>query len=255
RAPRIARTRKATTAMPLTRKRMVRSLTLSLSSMGFSSLGQPSDAVRALCLLTGGVGADRRALEDEPGVDRHLATGDFGREPVEAPGGRPALLLADPAVLRAVAGALEPLRRLAPRHPTAEMDALLVEHHDAGLHLGEGRLRVRLLGLPQRVGRIRVDVGPGLRHVVRLLLVGDGGEDVLDIPGLDLAAESAAEARPQETDDRQAEAAEHKALGGHDAAIEELPTADRQRLRIGGRLPEADEAAGGGDHRLAPGTG
>src|SRR5882724_3587615 len=113
--------------MPLTQNRMLCSFTRSLSSMGLSSTGA-SDAVRALSLLAGGVGADRRALDDDPGVDRHLAACDVGREAVETSGGRAALLLADPAVLRAVAGAFEPLGGLAPRDPAAEMDALLAQH-------------------------------------------------------------------------------------------------------------------------------
>src|SRR5919106_607311 len=115
RAPRIANTTKATTAMPLTRNRMVRRLTGCLSS----------DAARALSLLAGGVDPDRRALDLGPGVDRHRVAVDGDREPVHAPGGGAALLLADPVVLRAVTGALEPLRRLAPRHPAAQVGALL----------------------------------------------------------------------------------------------------------------------------------
>src|SRR5205085_4545231 len=126
--------------MPLTRKRMLRRLTGCLSS----------DAVRALGLLPGGVGADRRPLDDGAGVDRHGIAIDLDREPVETPGGRPTLLLADPVVLGAVARALEPLRRLAPGHTAAEVDALLEEGNQAGLHAGQDRLGVHLLGGGQR---------------------------------------------------------------------------------------------------------
>src|SRR4051812_25606509 len=105
--------------------------------------GSPAHAVRALGLLAGGVRADRRTEDDlgRRGVDRDRAVGsDRDREPVEAARRRAALLLADPVVLRTVARALEPLRRGAARHTTAEVDALLVERHDAGLHAGEARL-------------------------------------------------------------------------------------------------------------------
>src|ERR1044072_6719740 len=113
--PRIARAMKTTRAMPLTRNRMVRRLTDCLSS----------DAVRAFSLLAGGVGADRGSLGEHSGVDRHGVAVDLDGDPVEPPGGRSALLLADPVVLRTVAGALEPLRGLAPRNPAPEVDALL----------------------------------------------------------------------------------------------------------------------------------
>src|SRR5689334_19212767 len=140
---------KTTRAMPLTRNRMLRRLTDCLSS----------DAVRAFGLLAGGVRADGRALDDASGVDRHRVAIDFDGEPVETPGGGATLLLADPVVLRAVAGALEPLRGLAPRNPAAEVDALLEERHQARLHTGQDRVRVHLLGRRQRRFGIRVDVG------------------------------------------------------------------------------------------------
>src|ERR1044072_3194039 len=115
RDPRIARAMKTTRATPLTRNRMVRRLTDCLSS----------DAVRAFSLLAGGVGGDRGTLDDQPGVDRRGVAVDVDGEPVEPPGGRSALLLADPVVLRTVAGALEPLRGLAPRPPAPHVAALL----------------------------------------------------------------------------------------------------------------------------------
>src|SRR5581483_3386399 len=169
RDPRIARATKTIRAMPLTRNRMLRRLTGCLSS----------DAVRALSLLAGGIGADRRPLDDDPGVDRHGLAVDLEGEPVETPRGRSALLLADPVVLRTVAGALEPLRCLAPGHAAPEMDTLLEQRHEAGFHPGKDRVRVHLLGGGQRGFRIGVDVGPSLRHVEGLLLLSDGVEDVL----------------------------------------------------------------------------
>ena len=75
-------------------------------------------------------------------------------EAVEATRRRAALLLADPVVLRAVARALEPLRRHALRHPAAEVHALLVQRDEPGLHAGELGRRVDLLGLVERVRRV-----------------------------------------------------------------------------------------------------
>ena len=84
---------------------------------------------------------------------------------VEAAGRRAALLLADPVVLRAVAGALEPLRGLAERHPAAEVDALLVERHEAGVHAGQHRRRNTPSrpsgGLPSGTGPARYGPRPG----------------------------------------------------------------------------------------------
>src|SRR5690606_33488473 len=56
---------------------------------------------------------------------------------VETPRSGAALLLTVAVVLRAVALALEPLRRLALRYPAPEVDALLVERGVAGLHAGQ----------------------------------------------------------------------------------------------------------------------
>src|SRR5438270_11916070 len=94
-------------------------------------LGRLTDAVRAFRLLSGGVGADGRAGDDRLGVNHDHATLDRRGEAVETARGRAALLLADPVVLRPVARALEPLRRLAPRHPAAQVHALLVQVDDA----------------------------------------------------------------------------------------------------------------------------
>src|SRR5689334_8694756 len=93
----------------------------------------PAHAVRALGLLSGGVGADRRALDDGARIDGQLAARDGRGEAIHAARGRAALLLAGLVVLRAVARALEPLRRLAGRHAAAEMRALLVQDGDARL--------------------------------------------------------------------------------------------------------------------------
>ena len=121
---------------------------------GPSSGGSPawaSDAARALGLLAGGVrcrwpGPGRRV----PVLIVTAVAVDLDGELVETPGGGATLLLADPVVLGAVAGALEPLRRLAPRHPAAEVDALLEEGDEARLPARAAPIRVHRLGPGQR---------------------------------------------------------------------------------------------------------
>src|SRR5688500_16317948 len=227
--------------MPLTKNRMVRRLTGCLSS----------DAARALGFLTRGLDADGKALDHGPGIDRHRVAADLDGELVETPGGGATFLLPDPVVFRAVARAFEPLRRLAPGHTTAEVDTLLEDGDEAGLQPRQDRLRVRVFGPAQRRFRIGIDVRPGLGDVERLLLLGDLGQDVLPVAGPDLAAEAAGQARPQEGDHGHAEAAPGQALGADDAAVEELPPVHSEGLGVGGGLPEADQAAGGRQHRLA----
>src|SRR5262249_47030395 len=96
-----------------------------------------SDAGRAFGALPRRVGTDRRPRDDDARVDRQAAARRADDEPVETTRGRTTALLADPVVLRAVAGALEPLRREAPRHLAAEVHALLVQRHDALFHPGD----------------------------------------------------------------------------------------------------------------------
>src|SRR5262245_46029325 len=114
---------------------------------GWEGSSSSRDARRALGALTGRVRADRRAGDDDPGVDGQLGAGHRDDEPVEAARGGTTTLLADPVVLRAVAGALEPLRGLAPRDLATEVHALLVEGDDALLHPRQHQLVLRdLLG-------------------------------------------------------------------------------------------------------------
>src|SRR5688572_22666491 len=112
-------------------------------------------AVGARGLLAGGVRADGRTRDDDRGVHADLPTGDRQREAVEPARCRAALLLAVAVVLRAVALALEPLRRLALWHPAPEVDALLVERGVASLHARE------LLGVHAACG------AEGSRRVLR----------------------------------------------------------------------------------------
>src|SRR5262249_4661377 len=127
-----------------------------------------SHARRALLALARGVGADRRALGHRGRGDGHAVARGWGRETVHAAPGGTAALLADPVVLRAVARALEPLRRLAPRHATAEVRALLIQGDIALLHPRDERRKVRgdLLGLRDRALRVRLDIGARGRVVI-----------------------------------------------------------------------------------------
>ena len=105
----------------------------------------PSDSWPVVLVPIGGPG------DDGLGVDDDDAALDGDREAVQAPRRGAALLLADPVVLRAVARALEPLRRLAPRHPAAQVHALLVEGDDALLvALEHGGVGGDALGLGRR---------------------------------------------------------------------------------------------------------
>src|SRR4030088_907829 len=90
----------------------------------------------ALLALAGGVGSDRGALDDQLGVHRDGIPAHAHDEAVEAARRRAALLFTDSVVLGPVAGALEPLRALAPRHPAAEVHTLLIEGDHAGFHAG-----------------------------------------------------------------------------------------------------------------------
>src|SRR5690606_23463649 len=104
------------------------------------------DAVRALGLLAGGVGALGRAGDDAAGVDDEVAVVvDRHGEAVHATGGGTALVLADPVVLRAVAAALEPLGGDALGHPAPEVGAGLPEGDEPGPHALELGLGVDLL--------------------------------------------------------------------------------------------------------------
>src|SRR3954464_7603295 len=213
---------------------------------GSAGSSSSRDARRPLGALTGGVRADRRTDDHDAGVDVQLVAGDGHDEAVETAGCGTAALLADPAVLRAVAGALEPLRRLAPRDLAAQVHALLVQGDDALFHPGQDRLVLRdLLGLRQRVLGERHEVGAGLGHVVRLLVgvvvrdhVGEAD------PGVDLAAEATGGLGVEEADGGGAEGAEADGHRDEDAPVEELPAADaelllvhRSPLRDGGGAP------------------
>src|SRR5262245_7644839 len=98
-----------------------------------SIIGAPpagSYAERALGGLVDRVGPPRRAGDDLRGVhlDRVAVHGD--REPHQPVGGRAQLPLARVVVLRAVAGAFEPLALVAERDAAPEVRALLVQRHE-----------------------------------------------------------------------------------------------------------------------------
>src|SRR5207245_513177 len=95
------------------------------------------DAVHTLGLRLRGDGAPRGTRDDVGGVDDHLPILDVHPETVEAPRGGAGPVLAVDRVLRAVARALEPLRRVAERDAAAQVHALAVEGDEARLrHVG-----------------------------------------------------------------------------------------------------------------------
>ena len=176
------------------------------------------------------------ARDDHLGVDDDVAAAvDLGDEAVEAAGGRAALLLADPVVLRAVAGALEPLRALAPRDTAAQVDALLVEGDDALLMpLISGGVGQDLLGrrAPRPSGRAGCRSGRRRRRTARCSrrcrpMMSSS------LPALDLVAEAARERRPQEGHGGGAEAGERHGHGGDDAPVEHLAAGDAEALLVG----------------------
>ena len=105
-----------------------------------------SDAVRAFGLLAGRVGPDRRTLDDVARVDGERVALDGRREAVHAARRGTAALLTGLVVLRAVAGALEPLRRETGRDSTAEVGARrAVEKHLARALAIPGRTTLGVL--------------------------------------------------------------------------------------------------------------
>ena len=154
---------------------------------------------------------------------------------VEAARRRAAALLADPVVLRAVAGALEPLRLLAPRHPAAEVHALLVQRDHPLLHPREHRRVLRdLLGL-RDVGlrvRLRGRSGPRARRTAAFLLAQNAWMSASGDAGVDLAAEAAGGLGVQEADRRGAERTEADRHRDEDAPVEELPAADAELFLV-----------------------
>ena len=147
------------------------------------------------CALAGRVGADRRTRIDRRRCRRcMLPPAMVSDEAVEAAGRRARLLLADPVVLRAVARALEPLRRSGTtargsrgartsgtaRRCPAPCPAMTGAYSDL--------LRRREVGLRVRLRRRCAACG----HVERRLLASSIGRVMsATLAGVDLAAEAA----------------------------------------------------------------
>src|SRR5680860_833769 len=186
---------------------------------------------RSLGRLTRRVRADRRPGDDLASVDLDAAARHGEREPVEAARGGPGLLLADAVVLRAVAWALEPLRRVAPRNPAAQVHALLVQRDVALFHAGYHARLVHLLGLLDVFLRVGDDVGLG-GSVVEGLLVVEGRLHVVDAAYPHLAAETGRAGGPQERQHGDAEPADREALAEQDAPVEELAAGDAELLFV-----------------------
>src|SRR5262249_17412303 len=141
-------------------------------------------AQRPLLLLTRGIRADRRPGNHGAGVDRQLDAVDERKEVIETARRGTGFLLTDFVVFRTVARALGPLRRLAERHATTEVDAALPQRDDAGFHALENRLvLVDLLGLRHDFGVVAgvlLDIGACRSDVIRLAVRNDVGLDLRD---------------------------------------------------------------------------
>src|SRR2546421_12563437 len=95
-----------------------------------ASIGSRPHAERSLRRLVDRVRASGRAGVQGGGVDQDvLGAVDGDREALQAGRRGSELILAGLVVLRAVAGALEPLRLLAVRHAAPEVHAPLVQRH------------------------------------------------------------------------------------------------------------------------------
>src|SRR5687768_342584 len=117
-------------ARPMRRAPRAERPTSGISGATPASSGRPAHAERPLGSLVDGVGSPRRSADDRGGVHRHGRALHGDPEPVQAGGGGPQRPFAGAVVLRAVAGALEPLALLAEGHPAAQVGALLVDGHE-----------------------------------------------------------------------------------------------------------------------------
>src|SRR5690606_20603388 len=114
-------------------------------------------------------------------------------------------------------GAFEPLGGGAPRHPTAEMDAALVQGHEpTGGHI------------PALV--LAGESGRGRNHVSARLGDEEGHDgavavagltlDVCQRPGDDVGAEAAGDPRPQESEESDAQTGGPHPEGGAESTVE-----------------------------------
>src|SRR5918994_7392285 len=172
------------------------------------------------------VGAARRTDDDLRGVDEDVACrGHLDAEPIEPARRRTEPVLARGVVLRAVAGALEPLGLTTEGNTTAKVHTPLVQRHDP-LRRELLRLVVDVVGRAPVVGD---DVEAPSPRVERLAVLTDERADVLELAGIDPRAEPPAKVRPQE---RQARSPELRSVDQErcdERAPEELTPADRLR--------------------------
>src|SRR5919106_1158555 len=101
------------------------------SARGVTSLAPDRHAERSLRLLLDRVGATRRTVDPRARVHADQAVLHDDPEPVHPARRRTVPVLPGAVVLRAMAGALEPLALDAEGHPAPEVDALLVQRHEA----------------------------------------------------------------------------------------------------------------------------
>ena len=164
---------------------MLRTISQWRRSFFHSGISDPSNAItRTAVLLRSGRWCRYRlaapGIGNATGVDRHRLSVDDGGPVVEAARRRACVLLSDAAVLRTVARALEPLRRLTERHSATEVHALLVERDDPVLHALDHDRPVDRLCLRDVFLGVQLDVRARFGDVEGLVLSRDLRLDVVE---------------------------------------------------------------------------
>src|SRR5919106_558253 len=201
------------------------------SARGVTSLAPDRHAERSLRLLLDRVGATRRTVDPRARVHADQAVLHDDPEPVHPARRRTVPVLPGAVVLRAMAGALEPLALDAEGHPAPEVDALLVQRHEAVADqaLVDG---VRLFALVRDQVEAAGPVVEGLVVGIDLLLDRVRGEVQVDH-----RSEPAAQVRPHERDAGRAELRGEQPHRGEQRPPEEVTPGDRRGpFRLAGRF-------------------
>src|SRR5919106_222669 len=201
------------------------------SARGVTSLAPDRHAERSLRLLLDRVGATRRTVDPRARVHADQAVLHDDPEPVHPARRRTVPVLPGAVVLRAMAGALEPLALDAEGHPAPEVDALLVQRHEAVADqaLVDG---ARLFALVRDQVEAAGPEVEGLVGGIDLLLDRVRGEVQVDH-----RSEPAAQVRPHERDAGRAELRGEQPHRGEQRPPEEVTPGDRRGpFRLAGRL-------------------
>src|SRR5918996_2522193 len=211
--PSRGRRARASSTAPATARKTAppRAITIPWACVSASVASAPCNSYRSYAERPGlrpakRVGAAGRTDDDLRGVDQDVSCrGHLDAEPIEPARCGTELVLARGVVLRAVAGALEPLGLTTEGDTTAKVHTPLVQRHDP---LRRELLR-RVVDVVGRAPVVGDDVeAPGSR-VERLAVLTDERVDVLELAGVDHRAEPATKVRPQE---REAGAAELRSV-------------------------------------------